>query len=284
MNRKRWHERIPVRVLLGVVLPGVLLGAWHLASLGEGAVIPSIREVADVILHPLRDPPNLDSRPLLQSVGISVLRVLIGFAAAALTAVPLGVLVGYSAVADRIVSPLVEVFRPICPIAWLPVAILLFGFSSAGSLVWGDEAWRHDLASQLQLAMAFIIWWGAFFPIFLNTVAGVRGVRSLHLEAARTLGAGPRQIFFKVMLPASLPSIMTGLRVGMGLAWMVIIAAEIFPGARAGLGYMIVTAHQVAQYEYAFASILIIGVIGLAINEVMLFLSNRVSWWEGLER
>ena len=250
----------------------------------DRGVLPTIGEVADVLVHPLRDPPNLDSRPLLHSVGISVLRVLIGFVAAALTGVPLGILVGSSRIARSIVSPVVEVFRPICPIAWLPVAIIVFGFASAGSLLWGDSAWRHDLLSQIQVAMVFIIWWGAFFPIILNTVAGVEGVRTLYLEAARTLGANRRQAFVKVVLPASLPSIMTGLRLGMGLAWMVIVAAEIFPGTRAGLRYMIVTAHQVAQYEYAFASIIAIGVMGLVINSGMQYISNRVSRWEALER
>jgi NitT/TauT family transport system permease protein len=267
-----------------MVLPAIILLVWHLASLGGSSILPTIAEVVDVLLHPLRDPPNLDSRPLLQSVGISVLRVLLGFTAAALTAVPLGILMGTSAIANRIVSPMVEVFRPICPIAWLPVAIIVFGFSSLGSLLWGDSAWRHDLVSQLQIAMVFIIWWGAFFPIVLNTLAGVASVRTLHLEAARTLGANRRQIFAKVVLPASLPSIMTGLRLGMGLAWMVIVAAEIFPGTRAGLGYMIVTSHQVAQYEYAFAAIIMIGIIGLAINSVLLIVSKRVSRWEALER
>jgi NitT/TauT family transport system permease protein len=283
-HRKPLLDRIGIRVLLGAILPGAILGLWALASAGRGGLLPTPGEVADVLVHPFRDPPNLDSRPLIHSAGISLIRVLLGFSAAALTAVPLGLLAGSSKGFLRVLSPLVELFRPICPIAWMPLAILFFGFSSIGSAIWGETAWRHDLLSQLQLAMIFIIWWGGFFPIFLNTVAGVGAVRDLHLEAARMLGAGRLHIFTKVVLPASLPSILTGLRIGMGLAWMVIIAAEIFPGTRSGLGYMILTAHQVAQYEYAFASILVIGAIGLAINAGMLFASNRIGRWESLER
>ena len=241
-------------------------------------------EVLDVLLHPLRDPPNLDCRPLLHTVVISLLRVLAGFIAAAVTAVPLGILIGRSKIADRIMSPLIESLRPICPIAWIPVAIIVLGMSSIGSVIWGENAWRHDFAGQIQFAMVFIIWWGAFFPIIVNTIAGVRGVRKMYVEAARMLGADRMQIFFKVILPASMPSIMTGLRLGMGLAWMVIVAAEFFPGTNAGLGYMITTSHQVAQYEYAFAAIIAIGAIGLVINAVMMRVSMRFNRWESKER
>ncbi len=281
---KRMADSLPVRVALGAVLPASMLAIWALASGKPSGILPTPLEVADVLAHPFREPPNLDCRSLFHSAGISILRVAIGFSAAALTAVPLGLLAGWWKWAHRIVSPLLELFRPVCPIALMPLAILLFGLSSFGSLLWGDRAWEHDLLSHLQIAMVFIIWWGAFFPIFLNTAAGASGVRSLHMEAARMLGAGPWFIFSRVVLPSSLPSIFTGLRIGMGLAWMVIIAAEIFPGTRSGLGYMILTAHQVDQYEYAFAAILVIGAVGLGANSLMLKATSRAGRWEARER
>lgn len=281
---RAWQDRWWGRLLLGLALPAAVLLAWHLGSRGGSAVLPTIPEVLDVLAHPLRDPPHLDSRPLLASAGLSMLRVLLGFTVAALAAVPLGLWAGRSVTGRRIVSPLVEVLRPVCPIAWLPLAIIVFGLASLGSLLWGDASWRHDILAQLRFAMIFIIAWGAFFPIFLNTAAAVAGVRELYVEAARTLGASPGQVFRKVVLPASLPGILTGLRTGMGLAWMVIVAAEMFPGTRAGLGYMIVTAHQVAQYEYAFAALAVIGAIGLCVDAVLHRVERRVGRWTALER
>ncbi|MFA5137719.1 MAG: ABC transporter permease [Elusimicrobiota bacterium] len=281
--RARGRDGLAGRVLLGLMLPAAVVLVWHAAS-KRSVVIPGIGAVLDVFAHPLREPPNLDCRPLLETVAVSLFRVLVGFCCAVLTAVPLGIAVGRSRVADRIVSPLLEALRPICPVAWIPVAVILFGFSSMASVLWGAEAWRHGFLSQIQIAMVFIIWWGAFFPILINTTDGVRNVRRLYIEAAQVLGASRRQVFYGVIFPASLPSIMTGLRVGMGLAWMVIVAAEFFPGTSAGLGYMITTSHQVAQYEYAFAAIIAIGVVGLAINAVMMAVSNRVGRWKEKER
>ena len=275
---------IVLRIVLGAIIPLSVLLLWHAASSGGSAVIPTVSEVLDVLIHPLRSPPNLDSKPLFDSLLISILRVLTGYTLAVFTAVPLGILMGRFLRIRNFFWPVVEILRPICPIAWLPVAIIVFGFSSFGTLFWEDGAWRHEFASQMQFAMVAVIWWGAFFPILLNTVDGVRGVKVLYIEAARVLGAGEWQVFKRVVLPASLPSIMTGMRVGMGIAWMVIIAAEIFPGTRAGLGYMITTAHQVAEYEYAFACIIVIGVLGFLITYLFRRVSDYVCRWQTRER
>jgi len=272
------------RLIAGLILPALLLGLWHFASSRSATVVPSLGEVWAVLAHPLRQPPNLDSPSLFACTAISLARVAVGYALAVFSAVPLGLAVGRSDAVRRIVMPLVEFGRPICPIAWMPLAIILFGFSSLGSTLWGDQAWRHDFLGQIQFAMVAIIWWGAFFPILLASVQGVEQTRTLYLEAALMLRATRRQLFRHVILPSALPSILTGLRVGLGLAWMVIIAAEIFPGTRSGLGYMITTSHQVAQYEYAFACILIIGVLGFGMNAALRALSLRVGRWQAKER
>jgi len=279
-----WRKNAFRRIVPGAIIPFFILLVWHLASSGHGAVIPTVSEVVDVLTHPFRAPPNLDSKPLFDSLLISVLRVITGYVLAGLTAVPLGILMGRFTKARNFFWPVIEVLRPICPIAWLPIAIIVFGFSSFGSFFWGVGAWRHEFASQMQFAMVAVIWWGAFFPILLNTIDGVKGVRLLYIEAARMLGANEWQIFRRVILPASLPSVMTGMRVGMGIAWMVIIAAEIFPGTRAGLGYMITTAHQVAEYEYAFACIIIIGILGFLITYFLKCISDYVCRWQTKER
>jgi NitT/TauT family transport system permease protein len=210
--------------------------------------------------------------------------VLFGFGLAALTAIPLGILVGRVRVVREIFSPTIELIRPICPVAWLPVLIILFGLSSVGTLVYGDQAWRHDLLGHLGLAMIAITWYGAFFPIFVNTVHGVTNVKVLFIEVAKTNGANRAEIFRSVILPASLPAIVAGLRIGMGTAWMVIVAAEFFPGTKSGVGYMITTAHEVSEYQYAFASIVVIGLMGILINAVLGRIERRVGRWQARER
>lgn len=272
------------KVLLGAIPPAALLLFWRLGTGGEGSVLPSLSEVGEVLTHPFRDPPNLDSLPLADSVVISVLRVALGFALALFSAVPFGMLVGRNRTARELFMPLVELGRPVSPVAWMPLAILLFGFASLGTLLYGHAAWRHGLLDQLQLAIVAVIWWGAFFPIFLNTVHGVMHVRRLYIEVALACGASRAQVLRHVILPAALPTIMVGVRLGLGRALMVIVAAEFFPGTRAGLGYFITASHQVSQYEYAFASIVVIAVLGLVINLLLYALENRVSRWQAKER
>lgn len=276
-------KRLAVKVLLGAIVPVGILVVWHFASVGS-VVVPSIGSVLEVLAHPLRDPPALDSTSLANGATISVLRVVCGFGLAAATAIPIGLLVGRSRTATDMLSPTMGAVMVISPIAWIPVAIIVFGLSSPASALYGDEHWRYGLLDQLRFAIVAVIWLGAFFPIALNAAGGARRVRETHIEAARVLGAGRRQVLTKIVLPSAAPSIMTGLRVGGGIAWRVIIAAEIFPGTRGGLGYMIATAHEQASYEYAFASILVIGAIGLTLDGLLRLAEIRASRWQPKER
>lgn len=275
----------PIRgILIGSVLPILALAAWQWWAGHFSQVVPRPSDVVRVLIHPFETPAHLDSLPLAGSCGISMLRVFLGFMAAAVTGIPLGLLTGRIRIVRQLVMPICELGRPICPIAWLPVAILLFGFSSVGSSVWGSESWRYPIADQLQYAMIAVIWWGGFFPIFINTVHGVETVKQLYLEAAKVLGASNRRIFLEIVLPGALPAILTGLRVGLGTALMVIVAAEIFPGTRSGLGYMITTSHQVAEYQYTFAAIVVLAVIGLITSKGFEFISRRINRWQIMER
>jgi len=284
MSKDRKPYNPGVRLALGAILPALGLLGWHLASLRARAVIPSIQDVVDVLLHPRRLPANLDSGSLLHNTLVSMVRVLAGFVLATAVAVPVGVLTGRSRTVRAVVSPLTEAARPISPIAWLPVAIVVFGLSSVGTIFWGTGAYRHDLASEIKLATIFVVCWAVFFPIVVNTAAGAATVRTVYVEAAATLGATRWQMLTKVIIPAALPSILTGLRLGIGRAWMVIIAAEIFPGTTAGLGYMISVSHQVSEYQYTFAAIIVIGGIGVAINSIMTAATRSFTQWAGRER
>jgi NitT/TauT family transport system permease protein len=275
--------RIISKVALGSILPATILLIWHFASIGS-VVVPSIASVINVLIHPFRTPEHLDATSLGSGAVVSVLRVLCGFALAGVTAVPLGLLIGRSQRVMEMLSPTIAAAMVISPIAWIPVTIIVFGFSSPATALYGDEAWRYGLLDQLRFAIVAVIWVGAFFPIALNTAAGAKGVREAHLEAARALGANRFDLLRKIILPSAGPLIITGLRVGAGIAWRVIIAAEIFPGTRGGLGYMITTAHEQASYEYAFASIVVIAAIGLTLDGLLRLVGARVSRWQPKER
>lgn len=177
----------------------------------------------------------------------SLYRVALGYGVAALLAIPMGLLMGWFPRLRRMISPIIEVVRPIPPLAWIPIAILWFGIGIKSA--------------------AFIIFLGAFFPILLNTVAGVLSINPILVEAARTLHAKEKDIFYKVLLPGSVPYIFVGMRIGIGVGWMTLVAAE-FTGVREGfgLGYMIMTARDIQRPDEILAGMLVIGLIGLLIN------------------
>jgi NitT/TauT family transport system permease protein len=272
------------RLLLGAVIPSLILLAWWLGARSGSAVVPTFGEVWDVLAHPLREPPDLQSPSLAFSVAITLLRFFIGYALALLTAVPLGVAAARSRTVESILHPAVELARPVNPIVVLPLLTVLFGLLSPASLIYGRDAWRHGLLDQLPLAMLFILWYGAFFPIYLSALHGARSTRTAHLETLRLLGAGRLQSLRWAILPHALPAIANGMRIALGVTWLVIIAAEIFPGTRSGLGYMLCMACKTSEYEYTFAAMILIGIVGLLTNEALRRFERRVGHWQAAER
>lgn len=190
----------------------------------------------------------------------SLQRVFYGYAAAVLLAVPLGILAGWHASLRQIVEPVVELIRPIPPLAWIPIAILWFGIGSGSA--------------------AFIIFLGSFFPILLTTISGVHAIDPVLIDAARTLNATNRQILIKVLVPGAVPAIFTGLRVGMGIGWMTLVAAE-FTGVKQGygLGQLIMTARDLQRPDAIVAGMLIIGLIGSGIDRVFYLIRKRFITW-----
>jgi ABC-type nitrate/sulfonate/bicarbonate transport system permease component len=193
---------------------------------------------------------------------VSLVRVLEGFFIGFLVALPLGMLMGLSSTISNIVDPVVELIRPIPPIAWIPLAILWFGIGEASKL--------------------FIISYGAFFPILVNTMAGFRAIESIHIRAAETLGASKLQIFRHVMLKSAFPHIVVGLRLGMGLSFLVLVAAELI-ASESGLGYLI----QEGRYHFMTDKILVgmvmIGVLGFLLNKSLLELEKYLVKWRPFE-
>ncbi len=258
------RSRYGVRSLRWAVLPVLFLVAWEAAAvlIANPFILPTIESVAAVLATPFA--PILGTGSLVQNAAVSLGRVLVGFLIGAALAIPLGVAMGRWRAVDEYVDPLVQMFRPIPPLAWVPLALAWF---------------RIGLAS-----IAFIIALGAFFPVLLNTLDGVRSVKRTWVEAAMTLGATERQLLGRVIVPGALPTIWTGLRVGFGIAWMCLVAAEMMPGTNSGLGYLILYAYNFSQVQVIIAGMVVIGLIGLGIDLVLRQVETRRFRWRELER
>ena len=171
---------------------------------------------------------------------------MIGFGAAVALGIPIGLILGWYPEANQVVNPVMQILRPISPIAWIPVGIIFFGV--------GDNA------------AIFLIFLGAFFPIVVACVDGVSNVSSVYRRAARNFGLSPRQVLAKVVFPAALPQIIVGLRLALGIAWLVVVAAEMV-AVDSGLGYLVIDSRNSGKrYDLVVAAMLMIGVIGLILD------------------
>ena len=253
---KKWF----LRFLLPV---GIIVG-WEILSivLNNPFILPSIESVLEVLLHPFKD--ILGNGSLFDNAMISLGRVILGFLVAAVLAIPLGIGMGRSETIFELFDPVMQLLRPIPPLAWVPLALAWFKIGI--------------------VSMVFIIGLGAFFPILLNTLDGVRGVKKTWVEAAEILGAREGQVLSQVILPGAAPTIWTGMRVGFGIAWMCVVAAEMMPGTNSGIGYLIMSSYNWGQVEVIIAGIIVIGLIGIVIDYGFKFVDRRSFKWRELER
>ncbi len=260
----------------------LFIGGWEFVAvrLNNPWLLPRVEVVLNRLVHPLADVVQTGS--LLHNLAVSGLRVLTGFLLAALVAVPLGLLMGRSIVVRRLVGPLVEMFRPLCPIAWIPFAMAVFKTHTVVNLL--GVRYSNTIFDTIQVGTLFILFYGAFFPILLNTIDGVIGVREVYLESAQVLGATDAQLFRKVVLPAALPAVFTGLRVGLGTAWMVIVAAEMLPGSSSGIGYLIIYAYQLAEMDVLIAGMILIGLVGAFLSWGVSLVGRPLVGWQAKAR
>lgn len=242
--------------LKGTIVILVLLLLWQTcvqSGLWNRLIIASPIEVMKAILLMLR------SGALIGDVAASLKRVFFGFTISMVVGVPLGLFLGSSKKVKPYFMPIIEVLRPIPPIAWIPLAILWFGLSDKSSY--------------------FITMIASFFSIFLNSYAGAEHVEQVHINAALCLGADRRDILKKIFLPSALPFIFTGIRVGLGFAWMSVIAAEMI-AARSGLGYMIQLNRMMLETQNVIAGMVIIGFLGFMMNYLLLVLQKKMIPWK----
>lgn len=241
-----------------VLLIVALIGAWHMAVVQSASLIfPSPAQVLAGTLELSRN------GTLWQHIGASLMRVTVGFLLAVLVAVPTGLWMGRVEVIYRTLNPVFQILRPISPIAWIPLAILWFGV--------GD------------VAPVFLIFLAAVFPMIVQTANGVHTIEQRYIHAAMNFGVSRQKLFRQVIVPAALPDIVVGMRIGLGVAWLVVVAAEMIV-RNSGLGYLIIDARNAGnRYDLVLAGMAIIGIIGLLLDAVMRRLEslNSVRWRYG---
>lgn len=272
------------RILLPFAAPLLVLIIWELIAieLKNDVVLPTVGQVWVLFLHPNEDLLRLGS--LLQNLGMSSIRVLCGYSAGLVLALPLGILMGHYKKVNRFMTPLVEILRPMPPLAWIPLILAWFGVASFATMLGIEEGEWYVFLNNIKFSMLIIIFIGAFFPILLNTVYGVSSVRSTLIDSARVLGASERDIFMKILLPAAAPSIVTGMRLGLGVAWMCLVAAEMMPGSISGIGYVITHAYTVARTDIVIAGMVSIGAVGLALDAAFRYFEAKCFAWQRLSR
>jgi NitT/TauT family transport system permease protein len=270
IRNRRWRE-----FGVGLVVPAAIIAFWQfIAVMGwvNPQVLPSPVAVVEkwvaylLPLQPYAEGSKLawyfSGELLIDSLG-SMYRVVVGFAIGAGLALPIGLAMGASNRVYAWLNPLFQLLRPIPPIAYIPLSILWFGLGNPPAV--------------------FLIALGAFFPVLMNTIAGVRQVDSIYLRAARNLGANQRTMFVRVILPASVPYILAGVRIGIGTAFIVVIVSEMI-AVNNGLGFRILEAREYFWSDKIIAGMITIGLWGLAIDVGMNRLNNHLlRWHRGLE-
>jgi NitT/TauT family transport system permease protein len=218
-----------------------LVGLWHFAVVWSGTrVFPSPLDVERGFVK------LVEKHVLWADITDSLRRVAVGYGLAVLVGIPLGLVLGWYPAINQVVNPAMQILRPISPIAWIPIAIIFFGV--------GDHA------------AAFLIFLGAFFPIVVACIDGVSNVPSMYRRAGRNFGLSPLGLLAKVVFPAALPRILIGLRISLGIAWLVVVAAEMI-AVDSGLGYLIIDSRNSGKhYDLVVAAMLMIGAIGLILD------------------
>jgi NitT/TauT family transport system permease protein len=229
------------KIFWPLLTASLLLALWHFSVIWTATkVFPSPLTVEKGLAQ------LVERHVLWADIADSLRRVALGFGLAALIAIPLGLTLGWYPSLNQVVNPLIQILRPISPLAWIPVAIIFFGIGERPAV--------------------FLIFLSSFFPILVACTSGVSNVPQIYRRTARNFGLSPAQILSRVIFPAALPQILTGLRIALGVAWLVVVAAEMI-AVDSGLGFLVIDSRNSGKrYDLVVAAMLIIGLIGLILD------------------
>lgn len=242
-ENNRYHRWFRTTVIAITSLVCFVFAWWDVSLLLNSTAIPTPLETWNALVDLVVNGDSVTGgRTVWAYIGSSLKTFLLGFLLALVVAVPLGLVIGYSKTIREFANPVIEVMRPIAPIAWAPIFILAINYTVGPILV------------------VFI---GIFFPVLTNVVFGVQKIDPNLMDAARTMGASPVQVFYKVMVPSAVPYLMNGIKVGLGVGWMCIVAAELYAPQLGGIGYYLSTMATNGLWPNAFAAIVIIAILGI---------------------
>ena len=255
-------------LLLYIAFPGAVLILWQIlgvVGLYRRAILPPPSDIALVLFDLVAGATGEAGRysgTWLDHTLSSIWRVFAGFLWGGALGTLLGLLIGLSRVVEKLFDPTVQVLRNVPVTAWVPLSLIFFGIGNQPAI--------------------FLIGLGAFFPAVLNSTHGVRQLNRTLFKAAQMMGTNQREMLARVILPAAMPSVMTGLRLSMGIAWVLVVVAEIL-AVRSGLGYLLNDAYQFYRNDVVIAAMLSIGILGFLSDRVVVFLRDRMLEWNRLE-
>lgn len=261
-TRRSWWARIPRNVRLSIATLLVLLVVWW-AVTALKLISPLFLPAPQQVLHQLyviASPQGFMDATLWQHLAASLTRILIALLAAVVIGVPVGIAMGLNDTVRGILDPLIELYRPVPPLAYLPLMVIWFGIGETSKIL--------------------LIYLAIFAPVALSAVAGVRSVSQVRVRAAQALGASKLQVLRYVVLPSALPEILTGIRIGLGVGWSTLVAAELIAATR-GLGFMVQSAGEFLATDVVIAGISVIALIAFSLEIGLRALQRKLTPWHG---
>ncbi len=258
----KWRWPLSRQLTLSVATLAVLLAIWWAVTalqLISPLFLPSPWQVLQKLLT-IAGPQGFMDATLWQHLAASLTRIAIALVLAAIVGVPVGIAMGLSPTVRGILDPLIELYRPVPPLAWLPLVIIWFGIGETPKIL--------------------LIYLAIFAPVVMSTLAGVKSAQQVRIRAAQSLGASRAQVLWLVILPGALPEILTGLRIGLGVGWSTLVAAELIAATR-GLGFMVQSAGEFLATDVVLAGIAVIAIIAFVLELGLRALQRCLTPWHG---
>lgn len=273
-------KRTILNIVKSIIGPTIILILWIYGAraIDNKLILPSLNSVTKHFFMPTKNMIGLGS--LFVNILISLIRVTLGYIIALLFALPIGILMGYNKMTDQVINPILALFRPIPPVAWVPLILAWFGVGSLATILGLKQGMWYIYLHNFKISMTFIIFLGAFYPIVTSSIHGITQVPKTLIESARVLGASEADIFFKILIPAATPTILNGMRTGLGSAWTSLVSAEMLPGSISGLGYLITHAYELAKIDIVMTGMISIGLIGSLLDNSIRFIERKKFIWQ----
>ena len=258
----KWRWPLSRQLTLSVATLAVLLAVWWAVAalqLISPLFLPSPGQVLQKLIT-IAGPQGFMDATLWQHLAASLTRIVIALLAAVLIGVPVGIAMGLNSTVRGILDPLIELYRPVPPLAYLPLMVIWFGIGETSKIL--------------------LIYLAIFAPVAMSALAGVKSAQQVRIRAARSLGASRAQVLWRVILPGALPEILTGLRIGLGVGWSTLVAAELIAATR-GLGFMVQSAGEFLATDVVLAGIAVIAIIAFLLELGLRALQRRLTPWHG---